>query len=115
MYSYGPAYMAKQKQDDQLEHAYRSYVRIWDVALKTCQRQWMIGRSVERVSGISVLAAWHDDEDDDCTRIFLLLLLYPVYLSLEYDFFVDSVLVRLKIIGSFIFDDVGLMGLVKNP
>ena len=28
--------MAGQKQDDQLEHAYSSYVRIRDVALKTC-------------------------------------------------------------------------------
>ena len=58
-------YMAKQKQDDQLEHTYCSYVRIWDVALKTCQKRWMIGRSGERGSGISVLAAWHDDNDDD--------------------------------------------------
>ena len=31
--------MAKQKQDDQHEHTYSSYVRIRDVALKTCQRQ----------------------------------------------------------------------------
>ena len=37
MYSYGPPPMAKQKQDDQLEHTYSSYVRIRDVALKTCQ------------------------------------------------------------------------------
>ena len=58
-------HMAKQKQDDQLEHTYSSYVRIRDVALKTCQRRWMIGRSGERGSGISVLAAWHDDDDDD--------------------------------------------------
>ena len=36
MYSYGPLHMAKQKQDDQLEHTYSSYVRIRDVALKTC-------------------------------------------------------------------------------
>ena len=36
MYSYGPPHMAKQKQDDQLEHTYSSYVRIQDVALKTC-------------------------------------------------------------------------------
>ena len=57
--------MAEQKQDDQLEHAYSSYVRIWDVALKTCQRRWTIGRSDERGSGISVLAARHDDADDD--------------------------------------------------
>ena len=32
-------HMAKQKQDDQLEHTYSSYVRIWDVALKPCQRR----------------------------------------------------------------------------
>ena len=65
MYSYGPPHMAKQKQDDQLEHTYSSYVRIRDVALKTSQRRWMIGRSGERGLGISVLAAWHDDDDDD--------------------------------------------------
>ena len=65
MYSYEPPHMAKQKQDDQLEHAYSSYVRIRDVALKICQRRWTIGRSGERGSGISVLAAWHDDDDDD--------------------------------------------------
>ena len=55
----------KQNQDDQLKHTYSSYVRIRDVTLKTCQRQWMIGRSGEKGSGISVLAAWHDDDDDD--------------------------------------------------
>ena len=33
MYSYGPPHMAEQKQDDQLKHAYSSYVRIQDVAL----------------------------------------------------------------------------------
>ena len=35
-----------------------------DVALKTCLRQWTIGRSGERGSGISMLATWHDDDDD---------------------------------------------------
>ena len=65
MYSYGPPHMAKQKQDDQLEHTYSSYVRIRDVALKTCQKRWMIGRSGERGSGISVLVARHDDDGDD--------------------------------------------------
>ena len=64
MYSYGPPHMAEQKQDDQLEHTYRNYVRIRDVALKTCQRQWTIERSGERGSGISVLAARLDDDDD---------------------------------------------------
>ena len=29
-------HMTKQKQDNQLEHTYSSYVRIWDVTLKTC-------------------------------------------------------------------------------
>ena len=36
MYSYGPPHMAEQKQDDLLELTYSSYVRIQDVALKTC-------------------------------------------------------------------------------
>ena len=65
MYSYGPPHMAEQKQDDQLEHTYSSYVRIRDVALKTWWRWLTIGRSDERGSGISVLAARHDDDDDD--------------------------------------------------
>ena len=63
MYSYGPPHMAGQKQDDQLEHTFSSYVRIRDVALKTCQKRWMIGRSGERGSGISMQAARHDDDD----------------------------------------------------
>ena len=32
-------HMAKQKQDDQLEHIYSSYAGIWDVALKTSQKR----------------------------------------------------------------------------
>ena len=32
-------HIAKQKQDDQLEHTYSSYVRIRDVALKTCRQR----------------------------------------------------------------------------
>ena len=67
MYSYGPPHMAKQKQDDQLELTYSSYVKTQDVTLKTCRRRWMIGRSGERGSGISVLAARHDDDDDSST------------------------------------------------
>ena len=47
-----PAY-GLAKQDDQLEHTYSSYVRIQDVALKTCLRRWTIGRSGgERVRDI---------------------------------------------------------------
>ena len=48
--------MAEQKQDVRLEHTYSSYVRIQDVALKTCQRRWTIGRCGERESR-------HDDDD----------------------------------------------------
>ena len=57
--------MAVQKQDDQHEHTFSSYVRIRDVVLKTCLGRWTIGRSGERGSGISVLPAWRDDDDDD--------------------------------------------------
>ena len=64
MYSCGPPHMANQKQDSLLEHTYSSYVMIRDVTLKTCQRRWMIGRHGKRGSGISVLAAQHDDDDD---------------------------------------------------
>ena len=58
-------HIAGQKQDDQLEHIYSSYVRIRDVALMTGQRRWTIGRSGERGSAISVQAARHEDDDDD--------------------------------------------------
>ena len=65
-----PPHMANQKKDDQLEHTYSSYVMIRYVTLKTYQRRRMIGRRVERGSGISVLAARHDDDDDDvCTQL----------------------------------------------
>ena len=57
--------MAVQKQDDQLEHTFSSYVRIRYVVLKTCLGRWTIGRSGERGSGISVLPAQHDDDDDN--------------------------------------------------
>ena len=65
MYSYGPPHMAVQKQDDQHEHTFSNYVRIQDVVQKTCLRRWTIGKSGERGSGISVLPARHDDDDDD--------------------------------------------------
>ena len=57
--------MAGQKQDNQLEHTFSSYVRIRDVALKTCLRWWTIGRIGERGREISVLAERYDDDDDD--------------------------------------------------
>ena len=62
--------MAAQKQDDQHERTFSSYVRIQVVVLKTCLGRWTIGRSGERGSGISVLPARYDD-DDDGNMIFL--------------------------------------------
>ena len=68
MYCYGPPHMTGQKQDDRHENTFSSNVRIRNVPLKTCQRRWTIGKSGERVSGISVLVARHDDDDDDVNR-----------------------------------------------
>ena len=62
---YGPPHMAVQKQDDQHGHIFSNYVRISDVVQKTCLMWWTIGKSGERGSGISVLPARHDDDDDD--------------------------------------------------
>ena len=57
-------WLSKSK-DDQHEHTFSNYVRIRDVVQKTCQRgNWTIGKSGERGSGISVLPARHDDDDD---------------------------------------------------
>ena len=61
--------MAAQKQGDQLERTFSSYVRIQDVVLKTYLGRWTIGRSGERGSGISVLPARYDDDDDDTKMI----------------------------------------------
>ena len=58
MYSCGPLQRDEQWQDVQLEHTYSTSMPILDVAWKTRQGQWMIGRGGERVSEISVL--WHD-------------------------------------------------------
>ena len=54
--------MAAQKQDDQHERTFSSYVMIRDVVLKTYLGRWTIGRSGERGSGISVLPARYDDD-----------------------------------------------------
>ena len=54
-------HVAEQKQGNLLEPTYSSSVRIWDVALRTGQERWTIGRSGERGFGISVLAARQND------------------------------------------------------
>ena len=96
---YGPPHMVKQKQDNQLEPTYSSSVRIRDVALRTCQKQLTIGRSGEGGSGISVLAAQHDDRirgfipflkfksEHNMTRVWTLVLrgCSPVLYPLHYD------------------------------
>ena len=61
--------MAAQKQDDQLERTFSSYVRIQAVVLKTYLGRWTIGRSGERGSGISVLPARYDDDDIHSLKI----------------------------------------------
>ena len=40
MYFRGPLHMDEQRQDDQLEPKFNSSVPIWDVALKTCRKQY---------------------------------------------------------------------------
>ena len=47
--------MDKQRQNDQRKPTYSSSVLIRDVALKTGQKQWIIGRGGERGSEISML------------------------------------------------------------
>ena len=64
-YSWGPPHMDEQRQDNQLEPIYSSSVQIWDVALKTCRKQWMIEKGGGRGSGISMLMVRHHDDDED--------------------------------------------------
>ena len=64
MYSYGSPHTAAQKQDDQHERTFSSYVRIRVVVLRTCLGRWTIAMSGERGSGISVLPARYDDDDE---------------------------------------------------
>ena len=70
-------HMAVQKQDDQHEHTFSSYVRIRDVVLKTSLGRWTIGRSGERGSGISVLPARYDDDHDDI-YIYIYIYIYKI-------------------------------------
>ena len=62
MFSYGPLHMVEQKLGDQLEPTYNSSVR--GVAQRSRQKRWRIGRGGERGSGISVVMAWQDDDNE---------------------------------------------------
>ena len=93
-------HMAKQKQDDQLEPTYSSYLKTQDVTLKTSQKRWMIGRSGGRGSGISVLAARHDDDDDESLPLKTFLL--SLFQTQTFSLLLSSVLVgprQLKILS----------------
>ena len=57
--------MVEKRQDDQFESTNSNSVPIRDLALKTCQKQWAIGRVGARGPGISALIAQHNDDDDD--------------------------------------------------
>ena len=63
MFPYRPLHM---NVDDQLELIYNNSVWIQDVAWKTCQKRWMINLNNKRRLVNSVLAAWHDDNDNLC-------------------------------------------------
>ena len=67
------------KQDDQHEHTFSNYVRVQDVVLKTRLRRWTIGKSGVRGSGISVLPARHDDDDDDIKYIRMVMFVFRVW------------------------------------
>ena len=80
MFSYGPPHMAEQKLGNQLRPTYRSSVRIRDIALRTCQKWWTIGKSGERESGISMLVARQDDHDYIYIYIYIYIYLLTYYL-----------------------------------
>ncbi len=72
MYSCGPIHMDEQRQDDQLEPTYNSSVSIRDLALRTCRKQWTIARDGEKGSGISVLIARLNDDDQNSVDFFFI-------------------------------------------
>ena len=63
LYGHLPPITCKSR-TNQYEHTFSSYKRIRNVVLKTCLGRWTIERSGERGSGISVLPARHDEDDD---------------------------------------------------
>ena len=54
--------MDEQKQDDQLELIFKSFVPIQDEALKAARERWTIAMGGEIESGRSVLAVRHDND-----------------------------------------------------
>ena len=66
-YSCGIHHMDEQRQDDRLESICSSSVPIRDLALKTYREWWTIETGSKRGLGRSMLAVWHDD-DDQCSN-----------------------------------------------
>ena len=64
-YSGGTLHMDEHRQDDQLEPIYNSSVPKRDVTLRTCRKRYTIVKGGGRGSGISVLMARYDDDDDN--------------------------------------------------
>ena len=63
-YSCGPLHIKEQRQDDQQEPIYDSSVSIQGVALKTCRKHWTTENCGEKGSGISMLMARYDVDDE---------------------------------------------------
>ena len=57
--------MNEQRQGNQLELIYNSFVPVQDIALKTSREQWTIETGGKKRSERSVLAVRYDDDDDD--------------------------------------------------
>ena len=57
--------MDEQRQDNQLEPIYNNSVPIKDIAWKTSRERWTIETGGEKGSGRSMLAARHDEDDDN--------------------------------------------------
>ena len=81
-------------------------VAMWGYGMwpwRTCQRRWTIGRSGERGSGISVLAARHDDEwwcgyTTFFFRLILLLFIILVVLNEIFEFLSNCRLIDTSLI-----------------
>ena len=65
MYPRRSLHMDEERQDHQLEPTYTSSVPIRDEVLKTSRKQWTTEKVGEKGTGIYVLMARLDDDDED--------------------------------------------------
>ena len=59
-----------------------------DVALKTCRKQWTIEKGGQRGSGISVLMAWCEDDDDDS---YLIQIICTQFYDIKYSYLIQII------------------------